>query len=88
MRAYLDFLLLKNAVPQRLVEALMRHLDAERFVEVNGKLTAVPDNAAEGRATDLALKLVQWADLDGDCEGMRKGQLHAWQDSNLRPLVS
>ncbi len=46
VRAYLDFLMLKSDVLRNLVDALTRQLDAEKYVEVNGKLTAVPDNAA------------------------------------------
>ena len=66
MRAYLDFLLLKSDVPRKLVDALMRQLDAEKHIEVNGRLRAVPDNAARGKTMDFALQLVEWADFEGD----------------------
>ena len=64
VRTYLDLLLLKSDVPRKLVDALMRQLDAEKNVVVNGQLRAVPDNTARGRAMDFALQLVEWADLD------------------------
>ena len=64
MRAYLDLLLLKSDVPRKLVDALMRQLDAEKRVVVNGQLRPVADNPARGRAMDFALQLVEWADLD------------------------
>ena len=40
-RADLDFLLLKSDVPRKLADALTRQLDAEKFIEVNGKLNFV-----------------------------------------------
>ena len=69
LRQALNAYLQRDAEPKRtsLFEIrLMRQLDAEKHLVVNGRLRPASDNAAQGRAMDFALQLVKWADSKGD----------------------
>lgn len=58
VRAYMEYLLAQEGLPEKIVDALVQGVDAEKLVKVNGQYIKTPDWKARGNMIKTYLRVV------------------------------